>query len=240
VGINPFAIIGMVLGLAVAGALVLYFGWRATILSLAAFALWLRAIAQVDFPRYWALPLLVILSGIVYFAEMIWRRKAFRNLAEILGASWQPHGYWDPGSIAGRFNGRNFKINFFLKGEGRYSEKWIAVTIACASAGWNFSLPGDSLRVFGSTWLARRRDSNAQANDAAKRRLYGELAFLRSRDARLFHEGTLATGGFGLEWTCGSHIGFNRLPATLRCLDEIAGEVENGPAGRPQGLSSPA
>ncbi len=236
--INPLAIIGIVFGLVFVGALVLYLGWRGAVLGIATFAVWLLALKRLDLSGPAPIFLLLILMGIAYFAEIRWQLKDFHRLADVLGASWRRGGDSALGAIEGMFNGRKFKMDFVRKGQGRYAENWIVVTISCASAGWDFSLPGNSIRVFGSKWLARRRHGNAQANDATKRRLYGELVFLRSRDARLFHQGTLATGGYGLEWTCNGHIHFSSLRATLRCLDEIAGELEKSPTGRFQGLSS--
>ena len=209
VDIDGRTVFGIVFGSAFAAALVLYFGWRGAMLGITAFALWLMAITRADLPHYAPLLLLAVLFGSAYFVEMHWRRKAFRRVAEALGAAWRPGGIFGLGSIEGTFSGRSFKMHYVKKGEGRYSEHWLVVTIACAPAG----------------------SDTGHALDTAKSRLYGELGLRHPRGTRLFHAGRLTPGGYGIEWACAGHIDFGALPATLRCLDEIAGELEKGRTG---------
>jgi hypothetical protein len=223
VDIDGRAIIGIVFGSVFVAALVLYLGWRAAVLGVAAFAVWLLAVKRLDLPSPAPILLLLTFWVIGYFAEMRWRLKAFQRLADVLGASWGRGGGSVLGAIEGTFNGRKFKLDFVEKGEGRYAEKWLEATIACAPAG--------------SEGLAEGRDGIAQAVDAAKYRLYGERRLLQPQGIRLLHAGKLAPGGCGLAWSCAGYINYARLPALLQCLDAIAGAVEQGRSGPNQAPS---
>lgn len=215
--IDGRAIMGIVFGSVFVAALVLYLGWRGAVLGVGAFAVWLLAVKRLDLPGPAPILLLLILMGIAYFAEMRGRRKAFHRLADVLGASWRRGGDSVLGAIEGMFNGRKFKMDFAEKGQGRYAENWLEVTIACTPAG--------------SEGLTQDRDSVAQAVDAAKYRLYGEWRFLQPQVIRLLHAGKLAPGGYGLAWSCAGYINYARLPAILQCLDAIAGAVEKDRSG---------
>lgn len=226
-----WTISGIAAGCILVSALVLYFGWRGAVLGIAVFALWLLAVKRLDLPGPAPILLLLVFLGIAYFAEIRWRLKDFHRLADVLGASWRRGGDSVLGVIEGTFNGRKFKMDFVEKGQGRYAENWLEVTIACTPAGSDSNRPADDVRQAASKGVTHDWNSVASAVDAAKYRLYGERRLLQPQGIRLLHAGKLAPSGFGLTWSCAGYIDYARLPAILQCLDAIAGEVEKDRSG---------
>lgn len=209
----------------VASALYLYFGLRGTMLALGVFAAFVASTKLADLRGPVPMLLLVFLMAAAYIVEMRARLTAFHALADALGANWRSGGDSVLGVIEGTFNGRKFRMDHEERGEGRSSENWLQVTVACTAAG----SPTDYVlhaRAEGFVQVPADQERFAQAVEAAKQRLYGERRLLEPLAIRMLHAGKLGPGGHGILWSNAGYINFERLPAILECLDAIAGAIE--------------